>query len=257
MYIDLWSQIYPSVCSIKHIQSGNKIANGSGFIVNGKLITNNHVFACPVSDKVIIEFVGQNGSDITRSLELDKVTFNNALQSGSTEENWDYAILDIPQLVDIPSLTLCSPDKVISIGMPIALFGYQFTANHQSIHSGIISSKFINNNVKYIQIDASVNKGNSGGPLIDPQTGEVIGVITRAMDGLSNLFDELIKSFDSNIQAMQNVKATMSIGGIDPVQSLIVGQRQMQVISKEIKRSANVGIGYAFELDKIREFLNS
>ena len=44
--------------------------------------------------------------------------------------------------------------------------------------------------------------------------------------------------------------------GIDPIDFFEVNQTQMAKISQEIKRSANVGVGYSYELEKIRESLN-
>ena len=254
MYKDLWIKTHQSLCSIQHWKDGEKIASGSGFIIDGYLITNNHVYDCPPSDRVVIEFVKQDGSTVKLSQEIKKADFEAALKEGSPKENWDFAILEMDEFKKIPSLKFCDLKKELPIGMPIGLLGYAFGNNNLSIHAGMISSQFSKNSVKYIQIDASVNQGNSGGPLIDPETGEVIGIVTRAAKGLTKMFDKLIESFDKNVEALGAVKVSMKVGGIDPLQVLAVSQRQMKVISKEIKRSANVGIGYAFALDKVREF---
>lgn len=254
MYKDLWLKTYQSVCSIQHWKNGEKVASGSGFIIDGYLITNNHVYYLPSSDKIIIEFVEQDGSTIRYSKELTKEESGAAFKEGSPEENWDFAILQIDEFKDFPTLKFCEPEKDLPAGMSIGLLGYAFSDNNLSIHSGIISSKFSKSGVKYIQIDASVNQGNSGGPLIDYETGEVIGIVTRAAKGLTKMFDELIESFDGNIAALSAVTGSVTLGGVNPVEALKVSQRQMQIISKEIKRSANVGIGYAFALDKVRTF---
>lgn len=257
MYHKSWLNSYQSVCSIQHIRGTDKIASGTGFIVDGHLVTNNHVFNCPDSDKVIIQFHEKDGSTIASSIELEKKDFADSLVEGSSEENWDFAILKIDGLEDVPSLVLCPVDKEILIGSPIALLGFQFSADYLSIHSGIVSSTFVKNNVDYIQVDASVNKGNSGGPLIDPESNEVIGIITRAAEGLTKMFDELIESFDNNIENLKNSTGGLSIMGIDPVEAFKVSQNQMKGISLEIRRSANVGIGYAFGLKEIRKALDN
>ena len=137
--------------------------------------------------------------------------------------------------------------------------GFQFDQPNLSLHSGILSSRFTNVDVKYLQLDASVNQGNSGGPLIDPKTSEVIGIITRKMTGLTKQFDELLKSFSENIRVLEEAKKGGSIEmfGIDPIDFFKVSQIQMAKISVEIRRSANVGVGYAYELEKVRTSLNS
>lgn len=254
MYKNLWIKTHQSLCSIQHWKGNEKIASGSGFIIDGYLVTNNHVFSCPPSEKIVLEFVEQDGSTIKFHKELNKDNFMAALKEGSTEENWDFAILEINELKKMPSLKFCQPEKELPIGMPIGLLGYAFGDNNLSIHAGMISSQFSKNDVKYIQVDASVNTGNSGGPLIDLETSEVIGIVTRAATGLTKMFDELIESFDKNIETMQTVKGMIELGSVDPMEALIISQSQMARISKEIKRSANVGIGYAFALDQIRDF---
>lgn len=115
-----------------------------------------------------------------------------------------------------------------------------------------MASRFVQAGVKYIQLDASVNQGNSGGPLIDPSNCLVVGLVTRKGTGLTRQFDELLKSFDQNIKAMSAAKSIISVGPVDPIEALTVSQEQMKRVSLEIRRSANVGIGYAYELDKVR-----
>lgn len=108
---------------------------------------------------------------------------------------------------------------------------------------------------KIIQLDASVNAGNSGGPLIDPSTGTVIGVVTRKATGLSKLFKELRSTIANNIEFMQTQAGGggISFGRFDLVQGIIASQSQMMVTLDEIERQANVGIGYAFSAEHLLE----
>jgi hypothetical protein len=109
--------------------------------------------------------------------------------------------------------------------------------------------------VKYIQLDASINNGNSGGPLINPETLEVIGIVTRKATGLTRQFDKLIDSFNHNIRVLEASNANVFMKGINPIEELLDSQRKMLELSSELKRSTNVGIGYAFEISKIRSSL--
>ena len=254
MYRELWKKIFGSVGSIRHRKNGEEFAVGSGFIVDGYLVTNNHVFLCDESDEVEIRFVEEDGHTISFSHIFSKADFTALIQDGSDESNWDFAILEVEALKTRPSLSLLRPASNISIGTPVAFFGYQFGAGHLSMHSGIISARFTKDLVKYIQIDGSVNQGNSGGPLINVETGEVIGIVTRSAKGLTKMFNELMESFDGNIRALEGVQGMIGLGTVDPIRALMVSQEQMKRISKEIKRSANVGIGYAFDLLEVRRF---
>lgn len=57
-----------------------------------------------------------------------------------------------------------------------------------------------------IQLDASVNNGNSGGPLVDLNTKKVVGIVTRKDTGLYKQFDDLIASFDTNIEVLKKLQ---------------------------------------------------
>jgi S1-C subfamily serine protease len=100
-----------------------------------------------------------------------------------------------------------------------------------------------------IQLDASVNQSNSGVPLLDGETGQVLSMVTRKGTGPSNLFDELLSVFDKNVTALSAATGMIGLGSVDPIAAIIAGQRQMKALASEIQRSANVGIGYAFSVE--------
>ncbi len=139
---------------------------GSGFVIDGKeglIVTNNHVIA--EADEIIINFA--DGSKLT----VDKVL--------GRDEKTDLALLKVTPkkpLVDVkfgPSRDMKVGDWVMAIGNPFGLGG--------SVTVGIISAKQRNINTgpydDYLQTDAAINKGNSGGPLFN-MNGDVIGVNT-------------------------------------------------------------------------------
>jgi len=139
---------------------------GSGFVIDprGYILTNYHVVAGAQSIEVVL-------GDKTRAP---------AKYIGADQRN-DVALIKIDpkgkQLVSLPlgdSSTLQVGQKVLAIGDP---FGFQST-----LTTGVVSAlgrtvqtgetTFIDD---AIQTDASINRGNSGGPLIDTH-GEVIGI---------------------------------------------------------------------------------
>lgn len=134
---------------------------GSGFIVesNGYILTNAHVVA--------------EASEITVKL-TDKRTFK-AKVIGS-DARTDVALLKI-EASGLPKVTIGDVDRlrvgewVVAIGAPFGL--------ENTVTAGIVSAKGRNlpdeNFVPFIQTDAAVNPGNSGGPLFN-LNGEVIGI---------------------------------------------------------------------------------
>jgi serine protease Do len=138
---------------------------GSGFIVDpeGYIITNNHVI--------------QGAEDITVILRDD--TQLKAKLIGS-DSRVDIAVLKVepPNKKPLPAVKFGDSDKsrvgdwVIAIGNPFGL-GHSVTAGIISARGRALSDSLDD----YLQTDAAINKGNSGGPLFNAD-GEVIGVNT-------------------------------------------------------------------------------
>jgi serine protease Do len=134
---------------------------GSGFILtsDGYLVTNAHVV---------------DGADEVNVKLSDKREFK-AKVIGADKRS-DVALLKI-EAKDLPKVTIGDPDKlkvgewVVAIGKPFGL--------ENTMTAGIVSAKGRDlpqeNLVPYIQTDAAVNPGNSGGPLFNLK-GEVVGV---------------------------------------------------------------------------------
>jgi serine protease Do len=136
---------------------------GSGFIVSadGYVVTNNHVVS--------------GGGDIV--VRLDRGSEHPAQVIG-TDPATDLALLKI-EGSGLPVLSLGNSDR-LEVGEPVMAIGNPFGLD-QTVTTGIVSAKerFIGSGPydDFIQTDASVNPGNSGGPLIDSR-GAVVGINT-------------------------------------------------------------------------------
>ena len=140
------------------------------------------------------------------------------------------------------------------VGESAVFLGFPFGMTQLTSHVGFISSIHNRNSVKVIQIDGSVNGGNSGGPLLDIKTGKVAGIVTRSVTGLiEEQFRNLLYALQQNQKALEGAKSVMRIGSIDPIQAIIASQAAMEQIAKDLHRSANVGIGYAYSAEYIRD----
>jgi len=137
---------------------------GSGFIIDpaGYIVTNNHVIA--------------NADEITVILEDDGSTNLKAKVVGRDSKT-DLALLKVEAGHPLPSVKFGDSDKarvgdwVVAIGNPFGLGG--------TVTAGIVSARARELNSgpydDYLQTDAAINKGNSGGPMFN-MAGEVIGV---------------------------------------------------------------------------------
>jgi S1-C subfamily serine protease len=254
---EIWKKINPSVCQIIHRQNGRVVSVGTGFKSENYIITNNHVYNPTNSDEITIQFKKSDGKGVSLEKKYTSEDFISILKDGMHKDSWDFAILEDSHFFTIPNLKISDEKKEIEIGQKCAFLGFPFSSNYLTIHEAIVSARYTNqkNNVKYIQLDASVNGGNSGGPLIEIETQEVIGIITLKKTGFSERFRDLNESFKSNIQLFEKNPGGVSISGIDPIEAFKIIQNQLTILGQEMERSSNVGIGFAFELDEVRKGL--
>jgi len=251
------SKIRSGVCKIEFYKEGKLVNSGTGFICNDKLLTNSHVFhpgGIIFSGDTEIKLIFGDNKTINTNID------NLNLITGSEERNGDFAIYDydFSAIGERFNFELSNLEEA-NEGDEIMVFGFPFDASYLTSHRGIISAFFKENSINKIQIDASINNGNSGGPLFHLKTGKVIGIVTRKQTGLERDFDTLIENFSKNIKllddANRNGGAVML--GINIISVFRTEQLQMQIISRNIKRSSNTGIGYAFSCEAILDILKT
>jgi len=145
-----------------NIPAPPKMAEGSGFVISsdGYVVTNNHVI--------------DSASDIT--VRFNKTTKYKAELIGN-DPRTDLALLKIKSKETFPHVSFAKKDTrvgdwAVAVGNPFGLGG-TVTVGIVSAHGRDIGS----GPYDYLQIDAAVNRGNSGGPTFNLD-GEVIGVNT-------------------------------------------------------------------------------
>lgn len=153
----------------RQMPQGPRQATGSGVIItqDGYIATNNHVI--------------DNASKITVVLD-DKRQYDAELVGADPET--DLALLKIKEK-DLPFLRFGNSDQ-IKVGEWVIAVGNPFNLN-STVTAGIVSAKGRNINLlrrnseyaieNFIQTDAAVNPGNSGGALVNTK-GELIGINT-------------------------------------------------------------------------------
>ena len=144
--------------------SQEKLQLGSGFVIDpsGVIVTNTHVI--DGSYEIVATFA--DGDQLrAHVIAADRVS--------------DVALLKVDAPKPLPAVTWGDSSKV-QIGDPVLAIGNPLGVG-MSVSGGIVSA--LNRNIMatmvddYIQIDASINHGNSGGPLFDMR-GEVVGINT-------------------------------------------------------------------------------
>ncbi|MFO7854736.1 MAG: DegQ family serine endoprotease [Paracoccaceae bacterium] len=193
---------------------------GSGFVISadGYLVTNNHVI---------------DGADEIKANFADGTSLDAELIG--TDPQTDIALLKIEPEGDLPYVSFGDSDAarvgdwVLAIGNPFGLGG--------SVSAGIISARNRDINAgpydDFLQTDAAINRGNSGGPLFD-MDGDVVGVNTA-----------IISPTGGSIGIGFAVPATIAASVIDQLREFGETRRgwlgvQIQQVTPEIAESLDL-----------------
>lgn len=173
-----------------------EIANGSGFVISpgGHVLTNHHVVR---GGERVIE---KDGRAVTVSVEVtgievlfpsDGTRLDARLEA--VDPQMDLAVLSVPA-VDLPYVRLGDSDALFP-GQPVQVIGFPLgravdvgrSVAHDAVPQATVSRGSVaavrtgdEGDARYIQTDAVVQPGSSGGPMVDEQ-GYAIGVIRMAI----------------------------------------------------------------------------
>ena len=155
-------ELEPAVVLIQVLVPGEGLFGGSGFVVDkrGYIVTNYHVI--------------EDGSEI-RVFFNDRVSYTASVIKTDTAR--DAAVIKInSSLENFPTVKLGNSSEV-KTGEEVLAAGYPYIAEWPVFTKGIISGQPHVFGYDWLQLDAAVNHGNSGGPLVNME-GEVIGINT-------------------------------------------------------------------------------
>lgn len=192
---DVYKKAGPAVTLVMGSDDGRQGSSGTGSIITpeGKMITNAHVIlnAQGKPYKTIYVFLkppkvtGDNAKDLTNRYKGRVLAF-------SPPDELDLAVIQIEGgPANLPTINFANPNNV-EVGDEVVAIGHPEQGGLWTLTTGTVSTVILNfNGVKgkdVFQTEASVNRGNSGGPLLDDQ-GNMVGINTmiarQAADGLT------------------------------------------------------------------------
>ena len=176
-------------------RKGAELATGSGFVAapSGLVLTSRHVVVADEEEKG--RFSEDDAEVIVENRRIEVVIGDGPSQRvlegwvAASDAESDLAALQVTA-VDLPYLPLGDSDAIES-GRPVQVMGFPFgrrvevgkTAGHEgmpkvSVTAGSLSAarEGDEGDTRYLQTDATVNPGNSGGPMLD-EDGYVVGVV--------------------------------------------------------------------------------
>ncbi len=142
-------------------------SHGSGFFVddNGLILTNHHVIGDSTDISVICD-----GTEYPA-------------QVLASDEWADLALLQIENM-ESPYLEVAEERDAAAVGEEVVVVGSPLKSElDYSVSRGIVSSYRVMGGYSFLQTDAAINEGSSGGPVVNLRTGEVVGVVAMRYFG--------------------------------------------------------------------------
>lgn len=216
------------------IENGTSRGSGFHFLQPDIIVTNRHVIIDPAA---AIAAVTDDGTRLPLQLLAE-----------SPPAHHDYAILR-SQVPPPAGRNVLQPRVVrpFQRGIEILFAGFPHGIPHLLVQRAVVSG-LISDDVFYL--DGSVNGGNSGGPIVDPTDGAVIGIVTqRRFLGAQDLAQlrTAAEQLRTHCQAMAG-RGGVQIMGIDFGAFSQLMAEAMLLIREVLEANANTGIGIGFSI---------
>ncbi len=184
-------EVSPAVVSIIVTKKGTEtkeIGGGTGFIVSedGLIVTNKHVVLEEEADYTVFTNSGRKfKAEVLAKDPVQDLAILRINQSQKVDEEGSYSV------ETFPVIKLGDSDK-LEIGQTVIAIGNALGEFRNTVSSGVVSGlgrritasdssgSFVETLENVIQTDAAINRGNSGGPLLNLK-GEVIGINTAVV----------------------------------------------------------------------------
>lgn len=217
------------------IECGPSRGSGFHFIRPNVIVTNNHVvegIAAPVVA------VTEGGHSVPLRL----------LGASPTDEH-DFAIFETQGQIP-PGRHVLNPKVLdgIELGREIIFSGFPHGIPDLLVQRAVVAGLRPNG---AFYIDGSVNDGNSGGPIVDPEDEAVIGIVTqRRFLGEANLSElaRAAQQLRAHYQAVAGT-GTVRLMGVDFGAFSGLMAEGMLLLHEAVKANANTGIGIGFSIN--------
>ena len=140
---ELFEKIQSGLIKISFMKKDKCIGSGTGFLAEKYIITNHHVYlGNQNADRVVLRFIKPSAlSKEYTEIKLTLEEFIKLLLSGSEENSYDFAILQLPDNILNASYHFeIEPIEPSRLGNQIAFAGFPFEIDRVTSHIGYISS---------------------------------------------------------------------------------------------------------------------
>lgn len=221
--------------------AGNSLGSGFSFIRGDLVVTNLHVVAGCCDP----QFLHQINAIVVKT---------------EAEQQIEAQILHVNGLNDFAIMKLLSPlpegREILqpvdgfapTRGTKLIFAGYPHGIPQLLTSEAIISAPLDNDR---FALDGMINGGNSGGPIVDVETGGVVGVVTERRYLLGDAVDAIAGNAKALAETLKRTKVAMRVGAIDFTKINQMYAESLNVIVDALSQNANSGIGIGFPISPV------
>jgi len=260
MYRKIWKEYHRGVCSINFYgKTNSKILGITGFRTGNMIITDDQIYNQKDVSEIKIRFYEDDGAKVFKELLFSYDEYTKMLPAKSEFDGLGFAFfsLDDEQLEGTIPLELCQ-NCSSHIGNEALTISYQYDQNNIALNSALISSNVKNERgLSYIEFDGTIRTGISGSPLMDLESGKVVGIVANKELQFVKSYREILRNIDANLKALEAVEGKWFVDDVDPIQVLIVNQFQLKHLAREFFTNFALKAGYALDVNHLREYQES
>ena len=259
MYRSLWRSIHKSVCSLDYHSKNNILFyRSTGFRYKDYLISEFCGDEISRSGSLIINFCSGEEGKNSKSLKLsiDELTERISEVPASCQSLLMAIPISHKELSSVPSVSF-SRENSPAIGTPVAIFSHSSQLSELLMKTGLISSYINKNGKKFIYLEASIETGCSGAPVVNALTGEVIGMVADCFLSLPEKYKKLKAIINQNIQILGNEAGKWPLGSFDFSQLLVVNQHMIKKLAKDMYLSSHRDHGFSLPVEVILRFIKN
>lgn len=224
------------------IECGNGSGSGFSFRHSTVVVTNYHVIKPNHIGGTPIAAVTETGHSMPATL-----------LSHSPENQFDYAVLRLEeQLPNGRTVLIPNAQNNVPRGTNVIFAGFPHGIPDLLVHEAIVSGPA---SPLGFYIDGSVNGGNSGGPIVTKDSGEVIGIVTQRRFLGAIQLNNLRQQVTQLAQHCQNAagQGSVVIMGINFGAFAQMMAQAFMILDQILQANANSGIGIGFRIEQVNQ----
>lgn len=226
----------------------NWMSSGSGFhyINEENVITNYHV---------VKPIVGNGGKISVRSEDETRTVPAQLIDYSPLEENGgkDWAVLELEDTFSESRNVLTPNKRSLNRGDQVVFAGFPHGVGYGEVPDMLVQGARIAGDRGDVgfYIDGSVNKGNSGGPVVDLKTESVVGYVAFKRYVEHKTINDVMDGWENLHEQVKEADEIMTTGGLGYYDVLTEMTRSFLLLRETIETNANTGIGMGFAINNI------